>query len=329
MKSYKNIYIKVIIGLLDAAMIFSVYKIESFALPLKVGLIMLFLTSLVILTICDYCRPIYRITVVVTIAATIMVTLYLIADKLGLIKYLKDFNTIKSVILSTGNFGIAVYLLLSICQVVFLPIPAAVTILIGVAIYGPLIAFLVSLIGTYIGSTICFFLGKTFGRRLVNWMIGEKTADKYAKMLNEKGKWAFAIMLFLPFFPDDTLCIVAGTTAMNFKFFALSVLFARPLTIAFISFFGSGKIIPYKGWGIPVWIGIIAVCILAAVFAPKIKKKLFDSPKKILSKDLCFEASRDQNIKNTHKKDNKSKTSKNLKHKKIDKGSTEITQDNK
>ena len=106
-------------------MIFSVYKIESFALPLKVGLIMLFLTSLVILTICDYCRPIYRITVVVTIAATIMVTLYLIADKLGLIKYLKDFNTIKSVILSTGNFGIAVYLLLSICQVVFLPIPAA------------------------------------------------------------------------------------------------------------------------------------------------------------------------------------------------------------
>lgn len=79
----------------------------------------------------------------------------------------------------------------------------------------------------------------------------------------------------------------------------------------------------------PVWIGIIAVCILAAVFAPKIKKKLFDSPKKILSKDLCFEASRDQNIKNTHKKDNKSKTSKNRKHKKIDKGSTEITQDNK
>ena len=148
MKSYKNIYIKVIIGLLDAGMIFSVYKIESFALPLKVGLIMLFLTSLVILTICDYCKPIYRITVVVTIAATVMVTLYLIADKLGLIKYLKDFNTIKSVILSTGNFGIAVYLLLSICQVVFLPIPAAVTILIGVAIYGPLIAFLVSLIGT-------------------------------------------------------------------------------------------------------------------------------------------------------------------------------------
>lgn len=86
----------------------------------------------------------------------------------------------------------------------------------------------------------------------------------------------------LTIFPDDTLCIVAGTTAMNFKFFALSVLFARPLTIAFISFFGSGKIIPYKGWGIPVWIGIIAVCILAAVFAPKIKKNYSTHQKNII-----------------------------------------------
>ena len=303
MRTYKDIYIKIVVGLLSAIMVFIIYKmVDSFSLAVKIGLMMLFLTALVIMTLYDSCKPVFRITVVATVAASIIIALYVVAEKLDLCKYFKDFNTIKSVILSTGNFGIAVYFFITVCQVVFLPIPAAVTILIGVAIYGSAIAFLVSLIGTFIGSAICFLLGKTFGRRLVNWMIGKETADKYANLLNEKGKWAFTLMLIFPFFPDDTLCIIAGTTSMSARFFFLNILFARPLTIAFISFFGSGEIIPYKGWGIPVWIAIFVLCVLVLIFAPKIKEKLFDSKSSILNKNLCAEAAKDQNEKEISKK---------------------------
>ena len=111
-------------------------------------------------------------------------------------------------------------------------------------------------------------------------MIGKENANKYANMLNVKGKWIFVLMLLFPFFPDDTLCLVAGTTKMSWKFFVLSVLLARPLTIAFTSFFGSGEIIPFSGWGLPVWAGIFVACIVLIFIANKVKDKLTDIHKK-------------------------------------------------
>ncbi|MBE5731172.1 MAG: TVP38/TMEM64 family protein [Clostridiales bacterium] len=225
-------------------------------------------------------KTVFRITTVVIIFSIIMVVAYMIADKYGWLTYLKDFDAIRSFILSTEQWGVITFLVLTVMQVIFLPIPAAVTILIGVAIYGPLVSFLLSLLGTYIGSIICFWLGKGFGKKLVDWMIGKENSEKYAKMLNEKGKWVFVLMLLFPFFPDDTLCLVAGATAMSWKFFLLSMIFARPAVIAFTSFFGSGSIIPYSGWGIPVWIGIFILSLVLIVVATKLKNKLTNSSKK-------------------------------------------------
>ncbi len=276
MKTSNGLIYRILLSLLSAVMIvLSCIFLNSLNRALKVAVVFIFTVGLIVFCLIDGRYKIaLRISTVIIIAASIIVALYIVMELVGWIKYLDDFDVIRDFVLGTKQWGVIVYLLLTIFQVVFLPIPAAVTILIGVAIYGPLIAFILSLIGTYVGAIICFALGKSFGKKLVSWMIGRENADKYSKMLNEKGRWVFVIMLIFPFFPDDTLCLVAGTTSMTWKFFLLATLFTRPEMIAFISFFGSGEIIPYSGWGIPVWIGIFVLCIVLLVIASKLKKKL-------------------------------------------------------
>ncbi len=281
MKQKKEIIGTIILALLSLAMIvLSCIFLTSLHRIIKAIVIFFFTFAFVIFILLDKkYKTVLRITTAITIFAAAIVSLYIIAELLGWVKYLEDFDAIRDFILSTKQWGIIVYFLLTIFQVVFLPIPSAVTILIGVAIYRPLVAFAVSLVGTYIGSVICFFLGKSCGKKLVNWMVGKDNAAKYADLLNDKGKWVFVIMLLFPFFPDDTLCLVAGTTSMKWRFFLLAMLFTRPPMIAFTAFFGSGEIIPYSGWGIPVWIGIFALCIVLLILAGKLKKKFLDRKK--------------------------------------------------
>ena len=100
------------------------------------------------------------------------------------------------------------------------------------------------------------------------------------------GDYSFLIMMILPLFPDDVLCMVAGLTDMSWDFFAFCQFVARPITIFMTCYLGSGEIIPYHGWGLVVW-GIIAVVVIVLiVLTTKYKDKIetfmmrFHKPKK-------------------------------------------------
>lgn len=43
----------------------------------------------------------------------------------------------------------------------------------------------------------------------------------------------------------------------------------RPLIIAAYCFLGNGTVIPFEGWGIPVWIAIFVACIALAALSLK------------------------------------------------------------
>lgn len=172
-----------------------------------------------------------------------------------------------------GGWAMAVYILIQILQVVILPLPALVCYLPGAMIWNPGIATLLASAGVLIGTLICYFLGRVFGRRVVEWIAGKESCDKYADVLGKRGKVLFVLMQILPFFPDDILCLVAGLTKMSFPFFLVTMILVRPAIIAVYCYFGGGSVIPYSGWGIPVWIAIFAVCITLAVLSFKYQDK--------------------------------------------------------
>ena len=114
-----------------------------------------------------------------------------------------------------------------------------------------------------------FRSGRLFGKRAVVWIAGGDTVEKYTSYIGKKGKVIFLLMQILPFFPDDILCMVAGLGSMNFAYFITVMIAVRPAIIALYCFLGNGSLIPFSGWGIPVWIAVFAVCIVLAVLSLK------------------------------------------------------------
>lgn len=207
--------------------------------------------------------PLYKLLICINVVVFVVLAVYIPLMLNDLLWIFSDGNAIREYISGFGIWGILILFLLTLLEVVVLPIPAAVTIVIGTILFGPTVSFIVSTLGTIVGSVICFYLGRTFGQKLVSWIIGEDKTKKYSALLAEKGKVPFIIMMLFPFFPDDILCMVSGLTSMSFKFFITTVTITRPVMVAFYSYFGTGEIIPFSGWGIPVWIGLIAFAAFA------------------------------------------------------------------
>ncbi|MCH5161394.1 MAG: TVP38/TMEM64 family protein [Clostridiales bacterium] len=210
---------------------------------------------------------------VVAVVCILAAAIYIIYYQTGLNEKFTDFDAVRQFIVDSGFWGFAVFIGLTIVQVVVLPIPAAITILLGVAIYGPTVSFILSTIGTVIGSILSFALGKVFGRKLCNWMFGEEATEKYAKILGEKGRFIFIIMLLFPAFPDDMLCMIAGITTMSYMYFTVVCVLTRPVMIGITAYLGSG-VIPFEGWGIPVWIALILLLFAAFVVITGVKKRM-------------------------------------------------------
>ena len=210
--------------------------------------------------------PVYKFLTLLNIVAALVLVSYIALYYSGVLEKINNVEELRKFVKESGQWGILVLFGLTLLQVVVLPIPAAVTILIGVLMYGSTVSFIVSTLGTVAGSIICFLLGKFFGYRVVAWIIGDEKAKKYADFINEKGKIPFIVMLLFPFFPDDILCMTAGLTKMTFKFFIITVVLTRPVMIAFVSYFGTGDIIPFSGWGIPVWIGMFVFAVALLYF---------------------------------------------------------------
>lgn len=195
----------------------------------------------------------------------------------GLDRYKDDgdkLDYIVKLIKSTGGWGMAVFVLLQILQVLVLPLPAVVCYVSGVQIWGAWRAFGLAVLGVFVGSMLCFVIGRYAGKKAAYWIAGKETVDKYADIIGSKGKAPFIIMQILPFFPDDILCIIAGLSSMSLPFFTVVMLTVRPAVIAVYCFLGSGSIIPFGGWGIPVWIAIFVVCVVAAIVVIKYQDRI-------------------------------------------------------
>ena len=218
-----------------------------------------------------------KLTCIAESLAAIMLTTFIL---LGTFAHLNDYPTdaekidaVIGLVRSTGSWGMVVYVLIQVLQVVILPLPAIVCYVPGAVIWSPLVATLLASLGVIIGSLICYFLGKQFGRKALIWIAGKDATEKYADYIGSRSKGIFLIMQILPFFPDDILCIIAGLTSMSFPYFLGVIVIVRPFIIAVYCFFGSGTLIPFSGWGIPVWIAIIAVFAALAVLSFRYQKR--------------------------------------------------------
>ncbi len=189
--------------------------------------------------------------------------LYLLLET-GFMEIAGDEEKLAEYLSRTGVWMSVLFVLLQFLQVVILPIPSTVTVLAGVALFKPLYASLLSLLGIMLGSLTAFLVGKYAGSRVVAWIIGEDTLQKWLKKVKGKDKLLLSAMFLLPVFPDDVLCFVAGLSSMSVWLFLGIIFFSRVLSIFTTSY--SVAVIPInKWWGILTWAVLGALVIVLFV----------------------------------------------------------------
>ena len=128
-----------------------------------------------------------------------------------------------------------------------------------------------------LGAMFAFFLGKKIGRPFANWIVGSKEkVEEWLKRLKGKQNVVLFFMFFLPFFPDDILCTVAGLLPITYSGFFIMQAITRATSVGFTLLFMSGEIIPYEGWGIVVLVAITVICVVAFVLSMKYSEKIND-----------------------------------------------------
>ena len=174
------------------------------------------------------------------------------------------------------SIKLIIYLILwaiMFAQVTILNIPAysilSISISIGLDVFGW--EYLLTVISAYmIGCILAYWLGRWFGVRAVKWCAGsEEDFNKWSGFINRKGQLWYFLTILLPVFPDDLLCIVAGSIKFKFGNYCIYNLIGR--TIGLITMLGTLKLIGIVGgdfpfmvivWGIVLIIEIISLMIL-------------------------------------------------------------------
>ncbi len=229
----------------------------------------------------------FRLLVSGYVLLVFALTVWFILQKTGFFKVVGNSARLEEYLKKSGAWMPFLYILLQYLQVVLLPIPGFVSTAAGVALFGPFIAMLCSFIGVLLGSLTAFWIGRKLGFKAVEWMVGEDQLDKWLKKAKGKDNLVLTVMFVLPLFPDDILCFVAGLSSMSWQYFTVIVLLARAVGIAGTCY--SVNFIPFNTWwGISIWIGIVALVVVACVLLYKnmdrlngwFQKKFRRKPKK-------------------------------------------------
>lgn len=244
--------------------------------------------GVILLTLFGYLsqKDIYlKLGITSSVLLTIVYLLYFVLVKTNILQQITSFEDLRQLILGYGGWGIITYIVINLLQCIVIPVPTTLTVLVGTAIYGPLVAFIYATIGVILGSSIAFLIGRYCSRPTINWIFGADKVAKYQNILNKRASLILFLTLVLPFFPDDLICMMAGISNIKYtKFLGISIV-ARGVGLASISFLGSGKIIPFNTpLGITIWIIIGAVILSSIIIVIKNRKKIIRflnlSPKK-------------------------------------------------
>lgn len=246
----------------------SVFKWGIITISILMGIVSMYLFSK------NVRQTLSRLLISLNYIGAIILTVYTILGKYNMLDIFNSVYTFKEFILSTGAYGMLVYMLIQLLQVMFVPIPSMIITLTGVLIYGPFLASVLCIIAVLAGSILSFTLGKTFGFKMVSWVVGRDNALKYASVLNKRGKFFLTIAFLLPLFPDDALCLIAGMTTMEYKDFIIIASLTRPIGVICMSYFGGGYIIPFVGWGLYVWAVLLVLIVVAVILVYKYQDKI-------------------------------------------------------
>jgi uncharacterized membrane protein YdjX (TVP38/TMEM64 family) len=161
----------------------------------------------------------------------------------------------------------------------FIGVPQFVLIAAAVVAFGPWTGFAYSWIGTLVSSLVGFWLGRTFGGRLLQDLAGDGVA-KFMKLIGKNGFLASLIVRLVPSAPFIVVNMAAGVTPMKLRDFAAGTAVGIVPKITLTAFAGNSIVQALKGGGnrhIVMLVIAVVIWIVAGLIARAWLKKREES----------------------------------------------------
>lgn len=147
---------------------------------------------------------------------------------------------LEAIIANDLGWGIVIYMILQILQVIVAIVPGGVIQILGGVLFGGFWGTILCIAGIFLGTVIVYLLVKNFGKPLVEAFFDDKIVSKFGFLQDSKKLELVIFILFLiPGIPKDLLTYIAPLTKIKMSNFLVLSTLARAPAIIMSTVFGS------------------------------------------------------------------------------------------
>ncbi len=196
------------------------------------------------------------------IAVVVLIIVLLFRRYPHLMTNFLDQQKIRTFVSSYGVRAPIILIALQVVQIIVAPIPGHIIAFVGGYLFGAWRGILYCMIGIIIGATITFWIGRVFGRGLLQLFISREDMNRFDRYVITKGPFIIFVLLLIPVTPlGDILFYLSGLTAMPFLVFLIMAVIARTPSNVINNLIGAKA----ASFNIEQWIIFIVVIIVFAL----------------------------------------------------------------
>lgn len=138
-----------------------------------------------------------------------------------------------------AGFEWVIGIILPAIEAIFPPLPLAVFVTINVMVFGFWKGYLLSWIGTCVGSLLVYILIRRISDKYLYKLISKhKRAKKFAVLLSGRGIFPILILLCFPFTPSFLIIVLSAIIKIKYKDFIIMFLTGKLAMIFILNFIG-------------------------------------------------------------------------------------------
>ncbi|MBM7620782.1 putative membrane protein YdjX (TVP38/TMEM64 family) [Bacillus tianshenii] len=177
-----------------------------------------------------------KITKVAHFTVLIFVLLLFLVYYLTKFLVLTDMYGMENMLRDHESTAQVIFFLICMAQPIILPIPEAVTLPAGSAVFGPFTAAYLGFMGTLAGIVLMFFIARIGGVKLASKLVKEKHLRKYQEYMGKNETVILALLFIIPILPDEIICVGAGIGAVSFKRFFIIAAITKLFTTTLLAY---------------------------------------------------------------------------------------------
>jgi len=169
--------------------------------------------------------------------AVAWVSIPLVRDTCGrglLLVWQGDLPGVRQWAAGLGWWAPAVTGILMIVQAIAAPIPAVLVTAANSFLFGPFWGGLYSILTANIAASVCYGIGRGYGKLVVDSLVSGATVEKYESFFQKHGTLTVLVSRLIPIVPFDPISYIAGMVRMPFgKFFWATMIGQFPAGMAY------------------------------------------------------------------------------------------------